>query len=123
MGPETVVLDFRNVLCANLFRTRSSATASRSPRNWYVRCCGTTGDWVNTIFLSTRFWAWRVGGYNEYLYHVLQSASPTSGSPTPTAGSPRRDDVSDDHAGRLGDAASLPHLKADLSKFGVVDGS
>jgi UDP-MurNAc hydroxylase len=25
-------------------------------------------DWVNTIFLSTRFSAWRVGGYNEYLY-------------------------------------------------------
>ena len=25
-------------------------------------------DWVNTIFLSTRFEAWRVGGYNEYLY-------------------------------------------------------
>ena len=25
-------------------------------------------DWVNTIFLSTRFKAWRVGGYNEYLY-------------------------------------------------------
>jgi len=25
-------------------------------------------DWVNTIFLSTRFRAWRVGGYNEYLY-------------------------------------------------------
>lgn len=25
-------------------------------------------DWVNTIFLSTRFTAWRVGGYNEFLY-------------------------------------------------------
>ena len=25
-------------------------------------------DWVNSIFLSTRFRAWRVGGYNEFLY-------------------------------------------------------
>src|SRR4029077_4475822 len=25
-------------------------------------------DGVNTIFLSPRFSAWRVGGYNEYLY-------------------------------------------------------
>ena len=25
-------------------------------------------DWANTIFLSTRFTAWRVGGYNEFLY-------------------------------------------------------
>ena len=81
-------------------------------------------DWVNTIFLSTRFKAWRVGGYNEYLYTFFKCLTGERDRLRPTAGSPETHD----------DAASInldgweiqrrcPHLKADLSKFGIVEGS
>jgi len=33
-------------------------------------------DWVNSIFLSTRFRAWRVGGYNEFLYTFFKCLTP-----------------------------------------------
>ena len=52
------------------------------------------------------------------------SASPTSGSPTPTAGSPRH--TTTRRRSTLDGweiQRRCPHLKADLSKFGVVDGT
>ena len=44
-------------------------------------------DWVNTIFLSTRFTTWRAS--TSTCTHS-SNASPTNASPTPTAGSPKR---------------------------------
>ena len=38
----------RNVLCANRFRTRSSATASRSRPSWCAPCCATTNPTGST---------------------------------------------------------------------------
>ena len=38
----------RNALCANRFRTRSSATASRSPPSWCAPCCATTSPTGST---------------------------------------------------------------------------
>ena len=38
-------------------------------------------DWVNTIFLSTRFRAWRVGGYNEYQYTFFKCLTGERQSP------------------------------------------
>ena len=108
MGPETVVLDFpkrtvREPVPDEKFRYGFEI----APELVRTVLRDNEPDWVNTIFLSTRFKARRVGGYNEYLYTFF-SASPTSGSPTPTAGSPGARRHLDDHAGRLGDAASLP---------------
>ena len=69
LGPESVVLDFpkravREAIPDEKFRYGFDIAPE------LVRTVIRDGepDWVNTIFLSTRFRAWRVGGYNEYLY-------------------------------------------------------
>ncbi len=33
-------------------------------------------DWSNSLFLSCRFRAWRVGEFNEYVYNFFKSLSP-----------------------------------------------
>ena len=64
-------------------------------------------DWVNTIFLSTRFTTWRVGGYNEF---STPSSAPHRGAHPLrrrlVRRGPRRLRV--DLQGRLGNAAPLP---------------
>ena len=69
LGAETIVLDFpkravREQIPDEKFRYGFAIAPE------LVRTVLRDGepDWVNTIFLSTRFEAWRVGGYNEYLY-------------------------------------------------------
>ncbi len=70
LGPETIVLDFppkravREPVPDEKFRYGFEIPAQLV--RTVVR--DHEPDWVNTIFLSTRFKAWRVGGYNEYLY-------------------------------------------------------
>ena len=65
-------------------------------------------DWVNTIFLSTRFTAWRVGGYNEYLYTFFKCLTDERIAYADGWFAETHDDTRVDHAGRLGDPASLP---------------
>ena len=69
LGPETVVLDFpkravREPIADEKFRYGFEI----APELVRTVLRDNEPDWVNTIFLSTRFRAWRVGGYNEYLY-------------------------------------------------------
>ena len=82
-------------------------------------------DWVNTIFLSTRFKAWRVGGYNEYLYTFFKCLTDERIAYADGWFGEAHDDTAsitmDGCTRRFSDDARI--LKADLSKFGVVEGT
>ncbi len=79
-------------------------------------------DWVNTIFLSTRFTTWRIGGYNEFLYTFFKCLTPERIAYADGWFSEAHDDNAsiDKDGWRI--QRRCPHLKADLSKFGVIDG-
>ena len=80
-------------------------------------------DWVNTIFLSTRFKAWRVGGYNEYLYTFFKCLTDERIAYADGWFAEAHDDTSTVTLDGWEVQRRCPHLKADLSKFGVVEGS
>jgi len=80
-------------------------------------------DWVNTIFLSTRFRAWRVGGYNEYLYTFFKCLTDERIAYADGWFAETHDDTASIQLDGWEIQRRCPHLKADLSKFGVVDGS
>ncbi|MDF3341068.1 MBL fold metallo-hydrolase [Mycolicibacterium septicum] len=79
-------------------------------------------DWVNTIFLSTRFKAWRVGGYNEYLYTFFKCLTDERIAYADGWFAEAHDDSSSITLDGWEIQRRCPHLKADLSKFGVVEG-
>ena len=80
-------------------------------------------DWVNTIFLSTRFKAWRVGGYNEYLYTFFKCLTDERIAYADGWFAEAHDDSASITLDGWEIQRRCPHLKADLSKFGVVEGS
>ena len=80
-------------------------------------------DWVNTIFLSTRFKAWRVGGYNEYLYTFFKCLTDERIAYADGWFAEAHDDSSTITLDGWQMQRRCPHLKADLSKFGVVEGA
>ena len=80
-------------------------------------------DWVNTIFLSTRFSAWRVGGYNEYLYTFFKCLTDERIAYADGWFAEAHDDTASITLDGWEIQRRCPHLKADLSKFGVVEGS
>ncbi len=80
-------------------------------------------DWVNTIFLSTRFRAWRVGGYNEYLYTFFKCLTDERIAYADGWFAEAHDDTASINMEGWQIQRRCPHLKADLSRFGVVDGN
>ena len=80
-------------------------------------------DWVNTIFLSTRFRAWRVGGYNEYLYTFFKCLTGERIAYADGWFAEAHDDTSTVTIDGWEMQRRCPHLKADLSRFGVVEGT
>ena len=80
-------------------------------------------DWVNTIFLSTRFKAWRVGGYNEYLYTFFKCLTDERIAYADGWFAEAHDDTASIKLDGWEIQRRCPHLKADLSKFGVVEGT
>ncbi len=80
-------------------------------------------DWVNTVFLSTRFRAWRVGGYNEYLYTFFKCLTDERIAYADGWFAEAHDDSASITLDGWEIQRRCPHLKADLSKFGVVDGT
>ena len=80
-------------------------------------------DWVNTIFLSTRFKAWRVGGYNEYLYTFFKCLTDERIAYADGWFAETHDDSASITMDGWEIQRRCPHLKADLSKFGVVEGN
>src|SRR5688572_16803803 len=83
------------------------------------------GDWVNSLFLSCRFSAARIGQYNEFVYAFFKCLSEerlqyAEGWYDEDQRSTDAEDIT------LGDwtlQRRCPHLKADLSRFGIVDGN
>jgi UDP-MurNAc hydroxylase len=80
-------------------------------------------DWVNTIFLSTRFKAWRVGGYNEYLYTFFKCLTDQRIAYADGWFGEAHDDTASITTDGWEIQRRCPHLKADLSRFGVVEGT
>jgi UDP-MurNAc hydroxylase len=81
-------------------------------------------DWVNSLFLSCRFSAVRIGQYNEFVYAFFKCLSEERLQ--------YAEGWYDEHQ-RSTDAEDItlngwviqrrcPHLKADLTRFGIVDG-
>jgi UDP-MurNAc hydroxylase len=82
-------------------------------------------DWVNSLFLSCRFSAARIGQYNEFVYAFFKCLSEerlqyAEGWYDEHFQNADTEDI------RLGDwivQRRCPHLKADLTRFGIIDGN
>jgi UDP-MurNAc hydroxylase len=83
------------------------------------------GDWVNSLFLSCRFSAARIGQYNEFVYAFFKCL--TEERLQYAEGwydeHERSVDAEDTQLGGWTVQRRCPHLKADLSRFGVIDGN
>jgi UDP-MurNAc hydroxylase len=80
-------------------------------------------DWVNSLFLSMRFRARRIGPYNEYVYTFFKCLAPDR---LMYAEGWYADQKQDEGDIRLGDwvvQRRCPHLGGDLSRFGTIDGT
>ncbi|MDQ1200077.1 Rieske 2Fe-2S domain-containing protein [Rhodococcus sp. SORGH_AS_0303] len=80
-------------------------------------------DWVNSIFLSTRFRAKRVGGYNEFLYTFFKCLTDERIAYADGWFAEAHDDTATIVKDGWEIQRRCPHLKADLSKFGVIEGT
>ncbi len=123
LGPETVVLDFpkravREPIPDEKFRYGFAI----APELVRTVLRDQEPDWVNTIFLSTRFAAWRVGGYNEYLYTFFKCLTDERIAYADGWFAEAHDDTASVVVDGWEMQRRCPHLKADLSKFGVVEG-
>ena len=77
-------------------------------------------DWVNSLFLSLRFHAFRRGAYNEYIYTFFKCLAPERLS---YAEGWYAEQAEPDELVRIGDymvQRRCPHLKADLARFAEV---
>jgi UDP-MurNAc hydroxylase len=124
LGAETVVLDFpkravREPIPDEKFRYGFEI----APELVRTVLRDHEPDWVNTIFLSTRFRAWRVGGYNEYLYTFFKCLTDERIVYADGWFAETHDDSASISLDGWEIQRRCPHLKADLSKFGVVDGT
>ncbi len=79
-------------------------------------------DWSNSLFLSVRFAATRVGQYNEYLYTFFKCLSEERMDYVENWYDEQNDDGRDITLGGWQVQSRCPHLRADLAKFGEVDG-
>jgi UDP-MurNAc hydroxylase len=83
------------------------------------------GDWVNSLFLSCRFSAARIGQYNEFVYAFFKCLSEER-LQYAEGWYDEHEKAVDAEDTQLGDwtvQRRCPHLKADLSRFGIVDGN
>ncbi|MCX4096610.1 Rieske 2Fe-2S domain-containing protein [Nocardia sp. alder85J] len=125
LGHETVVLDFpRRAVRAPIEGEGRYRYGFRiDPQLVRTVLRDDEPDWVNTIFLSTRFQAWRIGGYNEYLYTFFKCLSEERIAYADGWFAESHDDSASCEVAGWEVQRRCPHLKADLSKFGVVEGT
>lgn len=124
LGPQTVVLDFPKRTVREPIPDEKFRYGFEIPPE-LVRTVlrDDEPDWVNTIFLSTRFKAWRVGGYNEYLYTFFKCLTDERIAYADGWFAETHDDTASITLEGWQMQRRCPHLKADLSKFGVVEGN
>jgi UDP-MurNAc hydroxylase len=124
LGAETVVLDFpKRVVREPIPDEKFRYGFEIAPELVRTVLRDDEPDWVNTIFLSTRFRAWRVGGYNEYLYTFFKCLTDERIVYADGWFAETHDDSASITLDDWEIQRRCPHLKADLSKFGVVDGT
>jgi UDP-MurNAc hydroxylase len=82
-------------------------------------------DWVNSLFLSCRFSAARIGQYNEFVYSFFKCLSEERLQYAEGwyDEHERHTDAEDVTLGDWVVQRRCPHLKADLTRFGVIDGN
>ncbi len=79
-------------------------------------------DWVNELFLSCRFAAERDGAYNEYVYTFFKALSEERLQYVEGWYAEQGAEDEECRAGEYLIQRRCPHLKADLVRFGRVDG-
>ncbi|GGF95605.1 putative Rieske 2Fe-2S iron-sulfur protein [Rhodococcoides trifolii] len=124
MGAEHVVLDFPKRIVREPISDEKFRYSFEIPAE-LVRTVlrDDEPDWVNSIFLSTRFKAKRVGGYNEFLYTFFKCLTDERIAYADGWFAEAHDDTATIVKDGWEIQRRCPHLKADLSKFGVVDGN
>jgi UDP-MurNAc hydroxylase len=80
-------------------------------------------DWVNSLFLSCRFSAARIGQYNEFVYAFFKCLSEERLQYAEGWYAEQKPDAEDIKLGDWVIQRRCPHLKADLTRFGIVEGS
>ncbi|GAA1545028.1 MBL fold metallo-hydrolase [Dactylosporangium maewongense] len=80
-------------------------------------------DWVNSLFLSCRFTATRIGQYNEFVYSFFKCLSEERLQYAEGWFAEQKPDAEDIKLGDWIVQRRCPHLKADLTRFGIVDGN
>ena len=124
LGTETVVLDFpKRTVREQVPDERFRYGFAIAPELVRTVLRDNEPDWVNTIFLSTRFKAWRVGGYNEYLYTFFKCLTDERIAYADGWFAEAHDDTASILLDGYEIQRRCPHLKADLSRFGVVEGN
>jgi len=79
-------------------------------------------DWVNSLFLSCRFTAARIGQYNEFVYAFFKCLSEERLQYAEGWYAEQRPDAEDITLGGWVVQRRCPHLKADLTRFGIIEG-
>ncbi|WP_227997898.1 Rieske 2Fe-2S domain-containing protein [Nocardia australiensis] len=125
LGDETVVLDFPKRVVRSPIEGEGKYRYGFRIAPELVRTVlrDNEPDWVNTIFLSTRFQAWRIGGYNEFLYTFFKCLTDERIAYADGWFAEAHDDSASTELAGWEIQRRCPHLKADLSKFGVVEGN
>ena len=118
---QSIVFDFtaREVRTAGDERARYRFRTRRS----LIEHLLATGeaDWVNSLFLSCRFSAARVGQYNEYVYTFFKCLSDDRLQYAEGWYAEQTTDVEDIVIGDWAVQGLCPHLKANLARFGKLD--
>jgi UDP-MurNAc hydroxylase len=78
-------------------------------------------DWVNSLFLSCRFSAVRIGQYNEFVYAFFKCLSEERLQYAEGWYAEQRPDAEDIRMDGWVVQRRCPHLKADLTRFGKID--
>jgi UDP-MurNAc hydroxylase len=79
-------------------------------------------DWVNSMFLSCRFSAARIGQYNEFVYAFFKCLSDERLQYAEGWYAEQKPDAEDVRLGDWVVQRRCPHLKADLTRFAIVEG-
>jgi UDP-MurNAc hydroxylase len=80
-------------------------------------------DWSNSLFLSLRFTASRVGPYNEFVYTFFKCLSAERIEYVENWYAAQDDDGRDIELDGWRLQKRCPHLRADLSRFGSIEGT
>jgi UDP-MurNAc hydroxylase len=80
-------------------------------------------DWVNSLFLSCRFSAARIGQYNEFVYAFFKCLSEERLQYAEGWYAEQKPDAEDIKLDEWIVQRRCPHLKADLTRFGLVEGT